>query len=452
MYFVHWFPCLLSQLAFVKIFHGLDDYVHYDEALEMTTDGKNLVISSEANLPVSAGLDAELAETLRQLEKYPASEVWAEFRKVETDLAQPSSLQEVTTERLVDNLENYLSLHSVQQILRSLDLISARSWSELKAVVKAGINQKPELKVRLIAALVMQQACDLKAVSYHIIPDGFVELVESAISSLKVSDSEIARAYPLYLDEDALNQDDGELKPIRVFRDKFGCGVVLGRKRVFTISQDIGSENFNDVLREQFPDADKIVAVKSVARQTFDTLYLNREAGLLEMRADIMRDTTVVQTSKQMDKSNTDLKAYSNRLLSGKVTGLVLDAPINMFPLAAKVYADKSGAIKRLGFVTETDSVKRETMKAGVDLREELFHKSGASAIDHKMAIFEIAIQWHGDDVLGGIKGSKPEIHIPGTYRDYVNLNPRTDYIIVKGVRTFADANFIVSKINSYRP
>jgi hypothetical protein len=146
------------------------------------------------------------------------------------------------------------------------------------------------------------------------------------------------------------------------------------------------------------------------------------------------------------------LKAYSNRLLSGKVRGLLLDAPINMFPLAAKVYADKSGAIKRLGFVTETDSVKRETMKAGIDLREELFHKSGASAIDHKMSIFEVAIQWHGEEALGGVKGSKPEIHIPGTFRDYVNLNPRTDYIIVKGVRTFADANFIVSKINSYRP
>lgn len=426
-------------------------YAHNDEALEMTTDGKSLVIAPGASVSVTAGLDAELVETLRQLSRSPdSSGVRGEQLDVDKGVAQ-SSLREVTTERLVDNLENYLGLHSVQQILRSLNLISARSWSELKAVVRSGIKQNQELKTRLIDALVMQQACDLKAVSYHIIPDGFVHLVENAISSMHVPDSTMASAYPLRIDEEALNQDDGELKPVRVFQDEFGCGVVFGRKRIFSISEDIGSENFNDVLKEQFPDADKIVAVKSVARQTFDTLYLNRKAGLLEMRADIMRDATVVQTSRQMDKSNTDLKAYSNRLLSGKVSGLVLGVPVNMFPLAVKVYADKSGAIKRLGFVTETESVKRETMKAGVDLREELFHKSGANAIDHKMSIFEIAIQWHGEEVLGGVKGSKPEIHIPGTYRDYVNLNPRADYIIVKGVRTFADANFIVSKVNSYR-
>ncbi len=428
-------------------------YVHFDEALEMTTDGKNLVIVPGASLPVPQNLDSELTQALRYLRDTPTSLASLTDRiDVGKALAiTKSPLQDITTEKLVDNLENYLGLHSVQQILRSLSLISARSWSELKAVVKSGIQQKPELKEKLIDALVMQQACDLKAVSYHVVPASFVKLVELAISSVRVPDSEIAVAYPLRINEEQLKQDNGELKPVRVFQDEYGCGIVLSRKRVFTISQDIGSENFNSALKEQFPDADKIVAVKSVARQTFDTLYFNREAGLLEMRADIMRDATVVQTSKQMDKSNTDLKIYSSRLLSGMVSGLLLDAPINMFPLTTKVYADKSGAIKRLGFVTDTDSVKRETMKAGVDLRDELFHKSGASAIDHKMSIFEVAIQWHGDEVVGGVKGSKPEIHIPGTYRDYVNLNPRTDYIVVKGVRTFADANFIVSKINSYR-
>ncbi|MNR61449.1 hypothetical protein D3C85_1832050 [compost metagenome] len=67
------------------------------------------------------------------------------------------------------------------------------------------------------------------------------------------------------------------------------------------------------------------------------------------------------------------------------------------------------------------------------------------------MKIFEIAIQWHGDDVIGGVKGSRPEIHVPGTYRDYTGLNSRSDFILAKGVRTFADANFILSKINAYR-
>jgi hypothetical protein len=431
------------------------------------TDGKNLVVAPQltgndlvaapeavttgaSNLPNFT--DMELSEILAHLTANPVkNKAVTESNGMKASLVSHDVLNEITTGKLIDNLENYLGLHTVQQILRGLNLISARSWSELKALVKSGIANNPELKSRILDALVMQQACDLKAVSYYPVQQGQADQIASTIASLEIPTSSVALSYPLRVDAEALAEDNGELKPVKIFEDEFGCGVILGRKRVFTISEDISSANFNDALREQFPDAEKIVAVKSITRQTFDTLYINRISGLLEMRADIMRDATVMQTAGQTIKSTSDLKGYANRLLSKHLQGLVLGEPINMFPLATKVYADKSGAIKRLGFVTETDSVKKETMKAGIDLREELFHKNGALAIDHKMAIFEIAIQWHGDDVIGGIKGSKPEIHIPGTYRDYMNPNSRTDHVIVKGVRTFADANFIVSKINSYR-
>lgn len=413
----------------------------------MTADSKNLVVVSGSSLELTKG-GSDMGGGAATVPS--AIEILASVRDIQR-FEFLEKISRIPTEQLVNNLENYLGLHAVQQILRGMELVSARSWSEVKALVSGGIRNKPELKFKLAEAVVMQQACDLKAVAYNVVATPQVSEVAAAIKSIVVPASDMARAYPLRLSAEELLQDDGELKPIYTFEDEFGCGVVLGRKRVFTISEDISSEKFDEALKQQFPNAEKIVAVSSINRQTFDVLYFNTTSQLLEMRADAMRDATVMQTSKQIEKSNTDLRVFSTRLLSTKVQGLVVGAPINMFPLTSKIYADPSGAIKKLGFVTETDSVKRETMKAGVDLRQELFHKNGAEAIEHKMAIFEIAIQWHGDDVVGGVSGSKPEIHIPGTYRDYVNLNPRADYLLVKGVRTFADADFIVKKINSYR-
>jgi hypothetical protein len=417
-----------------------------DEALIMTADSKNLMVVSESSSGVvMGGSDAGVFNAIKA-----ATEVLSGINVIKrTDFL--TRIANIPTQQFVDDLESYLGLHTVQQILRSMGLISARSWSEVKALVSGGVRSKPELKIKLADAVVMQQACDLKAVAYNVIKPSDVASVEAAIKSISVPPTSMANAYPLRLSVEQLLQDDGELKPIYTFDDEFGCGVVLGRKRVFTISEDISYDKFDDSLRQQFPNAEKIVAVSSISRQTFDVLYLNKSSMLLEMRADVMRDATLMQTSKQIEKSNNDLRAFAIRLLSSKVQGLVIDSPINMFPLTSKVYADPSGTIKKLGFATDTDSVKRETMKAGVDLRQELFHKNGAHAIDHKMRIFEIAIQWHGSEVVGGVAGSKPEIHIPGTYRDYVSLNPRTDYLVVKGVRTFADADFIVKKINSYR-
>lgn len=415
----------------------------------MTTDGKNLVLvpGHPLALPQSAMQSVVSAASIPSV----LSDALAAIREAATPPLPVAGSVPVPVASLVADLENYLGLHSVQQILRSLGLPSAKSWSQLKGVVVAGIKQKPELHQKLLDAVVMQQVCDLKSVAYYPVGDESAGDIIKAIQSISVPESDLARAYPLRVAEDVLSRDNGELKPISVFSDEFGCGVVLGRKRIFTISEDVSSANFNDALKEAFPDAEKIVTVKTVARQTYDVLYFNVNSNLLELRADVMRDATDAQTSKQMKKSNDDLRLYSVRMLSGAVPGLAFGPPVNMFPLTSKIYADRSGAIKKLGFVTETESMKRETMKAGVDLREELFHKSGATAIDHKMSIFEVAIQWSGDEVVGGINGSKPEIHVPGKYRDYVGMNRRVDYILVRGVRTYADANFIVSKINSYR-
>jgi len=71
---------------------------------------------------------------------------------------------------------------------------------------------------------------------------------------------------------------------------------------------------------------------------------------------------------------------------------------------------------------------------------------NGAEAIDHEMDIFEIAIQWSQDSGK-----SRPELHIPGNYRDYMKPNARADHVLIKGIRNHEDSNFILNKVEAYR-
>lgn len=353
-------------------------------------------------------------------------------------------------EEFLAGLEGRLNIHTVQQILRVNNLLSARSWSELHMIIKGAVAKNPLILEKLKDALQMQQICDLKAVSYFLVEPKHADDILRNIRDLKTLPSPMGKAFPLSVGEDELAKDNGELKVIKAFGDDTGAGLILSRKRRFTLSNDILRDNFSQELRDQFPQAEKLIEVKAYDRQTFDIIYFNQIKLVIELRADMTRDTGTPQTAGQLKKSIDDLKFFSRRLLATLSKDFTLGTPFNLLPLAKGVYADMSGAIKRIGFATETESVKRETMKAGVDLRSELFHKTGAKAIDHKMSIFEVAMQWHRMDI--DKVDSKPELHIPGSYRDYVQIGARTDYAFVKGMRTYDDSNFVLDKIISYIP
>lgn len=317
-------------------------------------------------------------------------------------------------------------------------------------IIKGAAAKNPLILEKLKDALQMQQICDLKAVSYFVVAPQFADGIYQSIRDFQAPPSKMGEAFPLCVGEDELVKDQGDLKVIKTFFDDTGAGLILSRKRRFTLSNDILRDNFSQELRDQFPQAEKLIEVKAYDRQTFDIIYFNRVKLIVELRADMTRDTGMPQTAGQLKKSIDDLKFFSRRLLATLAKGFTLGTPFNLLPLAKGVYADMSGAIKRIGFATETESVKRETMKAGVDLRSELFHKTGAKAINHKMSIFEVAMQWHRMDI--DKTDSKPELHIPGSYRDYVQIGARTDYALVKGMRTYDDSSFVLDKIISYIP
>jgi len=301
---------------------------------------------------------------------------------------------------------------------------------------------------RLLQALLVQTVGDFKAVSFFSIDSDNIPGIQNALVTAKVDSSPLVDAFPLACPASDLENDDGKHKLVATFSDQFGVGVVLSRKRVFTLREEYDRDRFTDAMRQQFPSHDKIIALKNYVRQTFDVVYLNLERGVLELRSDITRSDELFQTVQQLDVTNRELKGFASVFLYNALRKQVFDSPHNLFPVIKRVYEDPSGAIKKLGFSTATNSVKNETMRGGVDLRSELFHKYGAQAINHQMSLFEIAIVWHRKDIDGF--DSKPELHIPGTYKESASISPRSDFAIVKGVRDSSDSDFILGKLLSF--
>lgn len=349
------------------------------------------------------------------------------------------------SEVIIKTLKSRVSIHVVQKLMRNMRLPTARSWTELELIIQAAIQEKPEYVPEFVNAIAAQCIHDFKAVTYIPIAEQDMPDMIQAISSISIVDGAISEIFPMSLPAESLDRDNGELKPVHKIQDEFGLGFVLSRRREFTLTEEYEREQFSDALLAQFPEHDRIVAIKNYKRQTFDVIYLNVNTGNLELRADTTRSDTLLQTVKQLGKSNQDLLAFANSYFYQRLHRQAIGAPHNLFPVIKKIYEDGSGAIKKLGFSTATNSVKNETMRGGRDLREELFHKFGAQAINHEMSLFEIAIIWHRRDI--DRFDSKPELYIPGTYKNSVSLAPRCDFAMLSGITGPSDSDFVLRRL-----
>lgn len=349
------------------------------------------------------------------------------------------------SEVIIKTLKSRVSIHVVQKLMRNMQLPTARSWTELELIIKQALHDNPGLVEEFVKAIAVQCIHDFKSVTYFPIAEEDMPEMIRAISLVDVVKGDISEVFPMSLPPEILDKDDGELKPVYKIQDDFGIGFVLSRRREFTLTEEYDREHFSDALLAQFPEHDRIVAIKNYKRQTFDVVYLNVETRNLELRADTTRSDTLLQTVKQLGKSNQDLQAFVNSFFYQRLHRQAIGSPHNLFPLIKKIYQDGSGAIKKLGFSTATNSVKNETMRGGRDLREELFHKFGAQAINHEMSLFEIAIIWHRRDI--DLFDSKPELYIPGTYKNSISLAPRCDFAMLSGITGPSDSDFVLRKL-----
>jgi hypothetical protein len=114
----------------------------------------------------------------------------------------------------------------------------------------------------------------------------------------------------------------------------------------------------------------------------------------------------------------------------------------NLFPLIATLYNQADGRVLSLGHSTGTRSVKDEKMRGrNLDLREELFHKSGLLAIGRTDA-FSICKQWDKPNGSGVLS-----ITIPGHFSMAGQPTSWVHYAELEGATTDDDMAFLLSKL-----
>lgn len=341
------------------------------------------------------------------------------------------------------------NLHLLQRVLRSLDLPTGTSWIMVEKNLDAAIAANPAVVDKIVDAIRVDVLVDKKAISYIVLDNAKLALVFAAIKKVKVPTNPLVKFFPLNADSATLKADSGRLKVVNAFSDAEGYGLVLSRKREFSIRETFGRNQFNAAMQLQFPDYEKIIALKYHRAQTYDVIYVNTKHKLIELRADVTLHENKIQNNGQLKVSTGDLLFYAKSAVFAGIGFDISKHMLNFHPLIKKLYDSDTGRVKKLGFSTATESIKHETVNGDDDLRQESFHSAGSAAIANMIDPYEITIDWKR--AVTSTEVSRPQLTIPGTYSSSVKANARSDYAILKGMRDESDVDFITKILISMK-
>ena len=350
---------------------------------------------------------------------------------------------------VLEALKQDKNLHLVQRVLRSMDIPSGTSWLMVEKNLDAAIKKDPKILDELISLIRTDVLVDKKAITYIALDKARLIKAVYAIKKVSTPSNSLVKFFPLNADSKTLKKDDGKLKVVHVYADADGCGVVLSRKREFSIREIFTRNQFMPAMQAQFPDYEKIIALKYHMAQTYDVIYVNTRRGLIELRADATLHGSKFQNNGQLGISTGDLLFFAKTVVFKTIGFDISKSIINFHPMIKKLYNSSTGRVKKLGFSTTTESIKHESVSGEDDLRSELFHSAGSAAIGNGIDPFEIIMDWKRQ--LAKKELSKPQLTIPGTYQNSVKANARSDYAILKNVRDENDLDFITDILMKMR-
>jgi hypothetical protein len=327
------------------------------------------------------------------------------------------------------------SFHRIQSELKEKNILSARGWDEL---IKKYFSKDVEIKSEYVEKLgntlknlyTVHVFEGLKAVALFNVDESLCSKLETVCAKeLKnISASEIS-------DFISPNLSDMKTYFFTKERDNVSRIIFSESRTVNTVSSyqlDELDENTVQSLGD-IGDFYKLSVFKHETIEAFDSILIRKDKKRLEIHIDIP------------DKLNEDLilKSISNlKIFISDKTGLdfSLHDAINLFPCIEKLYQNKDGTVSSLGHVTGTDSIKKESMNRGYDLRDEKFHSKGLEAVGDTNG-FSITKWWDFGN------GSKPEAIINGKTAHASSANPVISYVLIDKCVCKKDFEMVVEKI-----
>lgn len=353
-----------------------------------------------------------------------------------------------------ESLRGRIRFPVMQEFCAQKGLPSARGWDQLKAKLIAETEGSPkriaeiseilqEIFVETIplgtrAVKIFQVASDLRA-NYF-----------AALQSIQPELSDYREIYPAPLTPERLASAPAELKACSVATNNEGTSVqiILCGRRTVEIREprtrnDISAGVINELGWDQY---DEFILIKRRFVQTYEVIQFNRITGTLELRAEELSGTDTVVALQALQNKANDL------LTRSLGTHLHLAQCQNLFPAIRAIYNNPSaGIIVELGFTTATGSAKHEKMRVNrADLRTELFHVGGKTAINGALTPFRVAARWPA----GGQRAQsmQEEVLLPGSIRQLASGTPFLDYMVLSGALTEPMMQAMVARVLAHLP
>jgi hypothetical protein len=219
-------------------------------------------------------------------------------------------------------------------------------------------------------------------------------------------------------------------------------GLVFCSQRSYEVRDHFPKEKMSEQLQKVFPGFDEVIAIRRVKYQAFDVVVLKGGSERIEVRLDQPANLATTEIDQVMANLRLALRTVlpeSAPLVSG-------GNPTNLFPAIPSIYNDKSeGLVLELGFQTHTGSINRDKIKhRDQDLRQELFHKGGKSAV-RSITPYFLCVGW-GDIT----PDTQIELTLPGRARDLSSTAPFLEHAVVSNIVSEIEMNAVVNKLVSH--
>lgn len=177
---------------------------------------------------------------------------------------------------------------------------------------------------------------------------------------------------------------------------------------------------------------DSVYGIKKIQYQAFDSIIIDHQNRTIDFCIDNIYNPSQKSHYKYFSqlrhKFSNDLDLPEFELFS---------TPRNYFALVDAYYSSKIGKVNEIQFRTNTGSIKKEKMDTSeVDLREELFHRSGAAVVS--ITPFSIEMILLNKETGSGIRQL-----IPGKAQNLGTSHPYVLFYQVNGIQHYNDYSFV---------
>lgn len=333
-------------------------------------------------------------------------------------------------------------------------LPTARGWEPLKEKLLEQSDGNPTEATQVAEKLrrVFQETISVgtRAVKVFVVDVDLRDAYSHALASTNPEQSDYLAVYPRPLTAEQLMAQGPELKVCSVTRQAEDGSVqlILCGRRMIEIKEprsrtDIGDAAINQFGWEQY---DEFIFIKRRYVQSFEVVRYNRSTGVLELRVEDHDGTDTGHAIQALQEKTNSLLSFT---LGNQVH---LARCRNLFPAIRAIYDSPSeGIVVELGFTTATGSAKHEKMRAHrTDLRTELFHLGGKTAINGALTPFRIAVRWPVDGQRG--QALQEEALLPGSIRQLASGTPFLDHMVLSGALTEPMMQAVVARVLSYLP